>query len=340
MAGRRGARRLFDCLCSPCVSLVCNKREWCSSRAGGAVRSTGRQFDCLCSPCVSLVCNKRDWYKALARKMMLLPSVLSLLLILLSWSGDCEAAHIKHSSRVRRQAYNTAFCPQPNGQFQYASDCTRYVQCDQGRASIETCTPNLVFNPARGYCDFPANVPFCRPPQGQITGSPSQSINFDICSSAPNGGDPVNGYEVPHPQICNAFYTCSNNYLYAPCTFCPEYTYFSLPERRCRENSTGDFNSVCSGREYVPHSQKVYRQLDGTCSPFSGYQGPISDRQNYGRGVAPPGGTYVGGVYYPAGAIYPGTYVPGTYPQGAYAPVYLGKLERGIFKCHKAELLF
>ena len=66
------------------------------------------------------------------------------------------------------------------------------------------------------------------PVSGGITSSPSQEVNFDICSAAPNGGDEVTGFEVPHPQICNAFYTCNRNYIYAPCTFCPEHMYFSL----------------------------------------------------------------------------------------------------------------
>ncbi|GFR78370.1 vesicle coat complex COPII, subunit SFB3-like protein [Elysia marginata] len=259
----------------------------------------------------------------------------SCLVLLLTWAANGEAANIQHS-RARRQAndvdndfdnnfgndfdndfnnnFNNNFnrgrrvsCPQRFGQFELRGDCSRFIQCDEGTPSVQHCQPNLVFNAARGYCDFPANVPSCRPPQRGVTSSPSQEVNYDICSAAPNGGDPITGYQVAHPQICNAFYTCSSNYMYAPCTFCPEHMYFSLPERRCRKNTTGDFSAVCQGREYVSHEEKVHRQLDGMCRHTNRIPAHIFDRAN--SGIIPPGGARVVGVpYYQAHPILP---VPG-----------------------------
>ncbi|RUS88572.1 hypothetical protein EGW08_003672, partial [Elysia chlorotica] len=227
--------------------------------------------------------------------------------ILITWSGPADAASILHR-RTRRQAatYSTVSCPQRFGQFELPGDCSRYIQCDSGVPSLQNCQPNLVFNAARGYCDFLANVPGCQLPQRGVTSSPSQEINYDICSTAPNGGNALDGYHVPHPQICNAFFTCSSNLLYAPCTFCPEHTYFSLPERRCIRNTTGDFASVCRSREYVSHQEKVFRQQDGMCRATNGAPSHIYDQGN--SGIYPVNSNYqiVGPTYYQAQPIYPG----------------------------------
>lgn len=220
---------------------------------------------------------------------------LAVCVVFLVLAGNCNAANI----RVRRQAnfnFNTLSCPQQFGQFEMPGQCSRFIQCDNGVPSVQDCQPNLVFNAARGYCDFPANVPACISPQRGVTSSPAQEVNYDICASAPNGGDAINGYQVPHPTICNAFYTCSSSYMYAPCTFCPEHMYFSLPERRCRSNTTGDFPTVCQGREYVSHAEKVHRQLDGMCRPTNGVPAPIFDQNNSGH--VPPGGVQLVGVPY------------------------------------------
>ncbi|KAK3791553.1 hypothetical protein RRG08_002910 [Elysia crispata] len=228
-------------------------------------------------------------------------------LLFLTWSGPSDAANIKHT-RVRRQTnnFNTISCPQPFGQFEFRGDCTRFIQCDGGRPSVQNCQPNLVFNPVRRFCDFPGNVPSCRLPQRGVTSSPSQEINYDICSTAPNGGNAVDGYQVPHPRICNAFFTCSSNYMFAPCTFCPEHMYFSLPERRCHRNTTGDFSTVCQGREYVSHTEKVFRQLDGMCRATNGAPSHVYDRGN--SGVIPISGNYqiLGPPYIQAHPIVPG----------------------------------
>jgi len=55
-------------------------------------------------------------------------------------------------------------------------DCTKYYQCSNFEPILSECGPELYFNPALGYCDYPENVPECiggtRPPTGNTTDGP------------------------------------------------------------------------------------------------------------------------------------------------------------------------
>lgn len=52
-------------------------------------------------------------------------------------------------------------CPSPNGLFPDPCDCAKFYQCANDVAYPNTCPPGLVFNPIKGQCDYPINVPGC-----------------------------------------------------------------------------------------------------------------------------------------------------------------------------------
>ncbi|KAL0850337.1 hypothetical protein ABMA28_012167 [Loxostege sticticalis] len=88
---------------------------------------------------------------------------------------------------VRQLAHPTDECPQQYGFYAMSdSDCSRYVMCQEGKAFVMTCPVGLVFNAASSSCDWPENVPSCKPdvfrgftcpaPPLEEDGSPSEFI--------------------------------------------------------------------------------------------------------------------------------------------------------------------
>lgn len=45
-----------------------------------------------------------------------------------------------------------------SGVYAHPSDCSKYVNCNQGRTSIQDCGPGTVFSPSLKSCDWPKNV--------------------------------------------------------------------------------------------------------------------------------------------------------------------------------------
>jgi len=52
------------------------------------------------------------------------------------------------------RTHAVSFAPVP-------ADCSKYIQCDQGKTLIRTCPAGLVWNDRGFYCDWPSNVPTC-----------------------------------------------------------------------------------------------------------------------------------------------------------------------------------
>ncbi|MGF6888028.1 hypothetical protein ABIA39_006541 [Nocardia sp. GAS34] len=49
-------------------------------------------------------------------------------------------------------------CPQPNGLFPDPEDTTKYIQCSNNIATVQSCPPGLDWNPKGQYCDWPSNA--------------------------------------------------------------------------------------------------------------------------------------------------------------------------------------
>ncbi|RUS79636.1 hypothetical protein EGW08_012605 [Elysia chlorotica] len=52
------------------------------------------------------------------------------------------------------QSSNSYNCPEGNGEFPYAPDCSKFLRCDNYRGTLMSCPGSLLFNPNRGYCDW------------------------------------------------------------------------------------------------------------------------------------------------------------------------------------------
>lgn len=49
-------------------------------------------------------------------------------------------------------------CPQPNGLFPDPEDTTKYIQCSNNIATVQSCPRGLDWNPKGQYCDWPSNA--------------------------------------------------------------------------------------------------------------------------------------------------------------------------------------
>ncbi|KAK2727654.1 uncharacterized protein LOC136028558 isoform X2 [Artemia franciscana] len=57
-------------------------------------------------------------------------------------------------------------CPSSEGLYPHPSDCTKFYQCSDNKAFLQSCPENLVYNEFEEYCDWPYNV---APPCGTNT---------------------------------------------------------------------------------------------------------------------------------------------------------------------------
>lgn len=61
-------------------------------------------------------------------------------------------------------ATGTKQCPKQYGLFSMNDgDCSKYIMCNTGVATVMNCPTGLVFNPSTESCDWVANVPQCKP---------------------------------------------------------------------------------------------------------------------------------------------------------------------------------
>ncbi|KAH9639947.1 hypothetical protein HF086_002861 [Spodoptera exigua] len=59
---------------------------------------------------------------------------------------------------------STDQCPNQYGYYAIKDgDCSKYIMCQEGAATIMECPMGLVFNPQISSCDWPSNVPQCSP---------------------------------------------------------------------------------------------------------------------------------------------------------------------------------
>ncbi|GFS10533.1 chitin binding Peritrophin-A [Elysia marginata] len=171
------------------------------------------------------------------------------------------------------QTGGTFRCPQPNGQFPYTQDCTKFYRCDNSVATVTDCQPQLVFNPKTNMCDWPSSVPTCRNTQKIQMLKPEIG---DLCASNPYGGKPGETFHMRHPGMCNAFFTCTQGFTHGLCSFCPDGAYFNKFAGGCRTLPAGIRNTaeLCENLPMIQESDKAKFSVSEVCWPFANIQNP------------------------------------------------------------------
>ncbi|KAH8343165.1 hypothetical protein KR059_005797, partial [Drosophila kikkawai] len=129
-----------------------------------------------------------------------------------------SAAHSGHSAYGGEQQpiyQRESACP-PNfqGLVAYPHDCHRFVNCNGGSATIQTCSPGTLFNPKTLQCDHPTNVDCSAAGGGAVVPAETTRLGrlrqLDSDPKCPNG---VNGLH-PHPTDCTKFLNCANGHAF------------------------------------------------------------------------------------------------------------------------------
>jgi len=96
-------------------------------------------------------------------------------------------------------------CPTEEGLYPHPSDCAKFYECSGFLAWLLHCDADLLFNPAIGQCDWPANVKCSNAPASQ-EGLPKQSRGQEIIGPG-NYSCTENG-AFPHEELCEYYYDC------------------------------------------------------------------------------------------------------------------------------------
>ncbi|XP_020817147.1 uncharacterized protein LOC110190830 isoform X1 [Drosophila serrata] len=136
-----------------------------------------------------------------------------------SEQAGLSAAYSGHSAYGGEQQQpiyqRESACP-PNfqGLVAYPHDCHRFVNCNGGSATIQTCSPGTLFNPKTLQCDHPTNVECSSAGGGAVAPAESTRLGrlrqLDSDPKCPNG---VNGLH-PHPTDCTKFLNCANGHAF------------------------------------------------------------------------------------------------------------------------------
>ncbi|XP_017028293.1 uncharacterized protein teq isoform X1 [Drosophila kikkawai] len=129
-----------------------------------------------------------------------------------------SAAHSGHSAYGGEQQpiyQRESACPQNfQGLVAYPHDCHRFVNCNGGSATIQTCSPGTLFNPKTLQCDHPTNVDCSSAGGGAVAPAETTRLGrlrqLDSDPKCPNG---VNGLH-PHPTDCTKFLNCANGHAF------------------------------------------------------------------------------------------------------------------------------
>nr|XP_026694521.1 chitin-binding domain protein cbd-1-like isoform X3 [Ciona intestinalis] len=157
------------------------------------------------------------------------------------------------------------------GPFANPDDCALFYQCVAGQLYTLGCPPDLVYNPALSYCDYPKNVPSC----GGVapTSAPETTTKpfDDECVDANN--QPTSTGPFENPNDCNSFYQCSNGYLHIK--ICPDNTYFNPAISVCdHDNGECGSGSGSSGSGGSGTPEVTLSPFDKLCMDSDGK--PIS----------------------------------------------------------------
>lgn len=127
-------------------------------------------------------------------------------------------------------SHGTTCPPNASGQFPYAMDCRQFLNCWEGRGTIQSCAPGTLFNPRSLECDHPSKVKcksfeeYTKPTtasaayvsphsanngnsyRGQTVSVPAYHQAQQQRAQCPNGATGL--YE--HPGNCLKFLNCNN----------------------------------------------------------------------------------------------------------------------------------
>ncbi|KAJ2946523.1 hypothetical protein O0L34_g12577 [Tuta absoluta] len=110
---------------------------------------------------------------------------------------QCEPGAVIHEAQPNDQ------CPHQNGFFAMRDgDCSRYIHCEYGLASIMQCPPGLAFNDDLSACDWPENVPSCNP----------NAFQGFTCPAPSPDDDPDWIYKFRHGKSCKLYIACQRGH--------------------------------------------------------------------------------------------------------------------------------
>ncbi|XP_049888048.1 uncharacterized protein C6orf132-like [Pectinophora gossypiella] len=116
-------------------------------------------------------------------------------------------SEVRCESRAKMQAAQpSGQCPHHYGYFPMNDgDCSQYLSCQEGLATVMNCPPGLVFNAEKSSCDWLANVPSCKPAIFQGFTCPSTPVD--------EYGEPYDWiYKYRYGQSCQEYVACQGGY--------------------------------------------------------------------------------------------------------------------------------
>lgn len=102
-------------------------------------------------------------------------------------------------------SHGTTCPPNTSGQFPYAMDCRQFLNCYNGRGTIQSCAPGTLFNPRSLECDHPSKVK-CK--SFDEYSKPVNSHTAHYTSEIPSGGGDY-GHTIA--TSATGVYTPNNN---------------------------------------------------------------------------------------------------------------------------------
>ncbi|XP_043950595.2 uncharacterized protein LOC108029525 isoform X4 [Drosophila biarmipes] len=186
-----------------------------------------------------------------------------------SGQGGLSAGHSGYGGDQQQPIYqrDSPCPPHFTGLVAYPHDCHRYVNCNGGSPTIQTCSPGTLFNGRTLVCDHPSNV-VCPSPQPQSTrlGRLNQFDGKPKCQAGMNGLQ-------PHPTDCTKFLNCANGQAFV--MDCAPGTAFSVASLVCVHKDIAKCGVGAEPEEREGSSGQAEFMVDQstlTCPPqFQGY---------------------------------------------------------------------
>ncbi|XP_043950596.2 uncharacterized protein LOC108029525 isoform X6 [Drosophila biarmipes] len=202
-----------------------------------------------------------------------------------SGQGGLSAGHSGYGGDQQQPIYqrDSPCPPHFTGLVAYPHDCHRYVNCNGGSPTIQTCSPGTLFNGRTLVCDHPSNV-VCPSPQPQSTrlGRLNQFDGKPKCQAGMNGLQ-------PHPTDCTKFLNCANGQAFV--MDCAPGTAFSVASLVCVHKDIAKCGVGAEPEEREGSSGQGYPAHDLGCpSGFRGLRPHPHDLHKYlrcGIGVQP-----------------------------------------------------
>ncbi|XP_060652585.1 uncharacterized protein LOC132788919 isoform X3 [Drosophila nasuta] len=187
--------------------------------------------------------------------------------------GSGLSAHATYASNARAQEQlapiydRDAPCPAHySGLKPYPHDCHRYINCAEGRPSIQTCASGTAFNPSTLVCDQ-ASKRTC-----ESAAQPNRSERLQQLDAEPKCAPGLTGLQ-PHPYDCSKFLNCANGQTYVQS--CGPGTAFSPTMLVCdfrHKVQCGDNHNFNGATTAAANGQASDFAVDLSCPP--GVRGP------------------------------------------------------------------